>query len=107
MAPALLAGSLFDFTLSTPQDKPWPLADMKGTAKAVLLVNTASQCGYTPQIGPLGDLHKEYKDRGLVVIGVPSNDFGSQEPLASDKIAEFCESNYGASFPLSAKVKSI
>ena len=104
MAPVLLEGSLYDFTLSTPQSKPWSLGELKGTAKAVLLVNTASECGYTPQIGPLGDLYKEYKDRGLVVIGVPSNDFGSQEPLASDQIPAFCETNFGASFPLSAKV---
>ena len=104
MAPVLLEGSLYNFTLSTPQSKPWALEELKGTAKAVLLVNTASECGYTPQIGPLGDLYKEYKDRGLVVIGVPSNDFGSQEPLASDKIPSFCETNFGATFPLSAKV---
>ena len=105
MASPLLEGCLYDFTLSTPQDTPWDLKDLKGSTKAILLVNTASECGYTPQIGPLGDLYKEYKDRGLVVIGVPSNDFGSQEPLASDKIPAFCETNFGATFPLSAKVK--
>ena len=104
MAPTLLEGSLWDFTLSTPNNKPWVLADLKVGTKAVLLVNTASECGYTPQIGPLGDLYEEYKDRGLLVIGIPSNDFGSQEPLESDKIPEFCQSQYGASFPLSAKV---
>jgi hypothetical protein len=94
MAPvALLEGSLFDFTLTHPDNKPWALSDLKGSAKAVLLVNTASECGYTPQFGPLGELHNEYKDRGLVVVGVPSNDFGSQEHLASDKIPEFCAKN--------------
>ena len=100
----LLEGSLFDFTLTHPDNKPWALSDLKGSAKAVLLVNTASECGYTPQFGPLGELHNEYKDRGLVVVGVPSNDFGSQEPLASDKIPEFCAKNFGATFPLSGKV---
>jgi hypothetical protein len=107
MAPvALLEGSLFDFTLTHPDSKPWALSDLKGSAKAVLLVNTASECGYTPQFGPLGELHNEYKDRGLVVVGVPSNDFGSQEPLASDKIPEFCAKNFGATFPLSGKVSN-
>lgn len=105
MASSLLQGSLYDFTLSTPQDAPWALKDLKDSSKAILLVNTASECGYTPQIGPLGDLYKEFKDRGLVVIGVPSNDFGSQEPLDSDKIPAFCETQFGATFPLSAKVK--
>lgn len=105
MAPTpLIEGSLFDFTLTTPDNKPWALSELKGSTKAVLLVNTASECGYTPQFGPLGELHNEYKDRGLVVVGVPSNDFGSQEPLASDKIPAFCATNYGATFPLSGKV---
>ena len=105
MAPApLIQGSLFDFTLTTPDSKPWALSELKGSTKAVLLVNTASKCGYTPQFGTLGELYNEYKDRGLVVVGVPSNDFGSQEPLASDKIPEFCATNYGATFPLSGKV---
>jgi glutathione peroxidase len=103
-APTLLEGSLWDFTLTTPDSKPWVLSELKGSTKAILLVNTASQCGYTPQIGPLGDLYTEYKDRGLLVIGVPSNDFGSQEPLASNEIPAFCQTNFGASFPLSGKV---
>jgi glutathione peroxidase len=103
-APTLLEGSLWDFTLTTPESKPWVLSELKGSTKAVLLVNTASQCGYTPQIGPLGDLYREYKDRGLLVIGVPSNDFGSQEPLASNEIPDFCRIDFGASFPLSGKV---
>ena len=102
--PVLLEGSLWDYTLTTPEGKPWVLSELKGTTKAVLLVNTASECGYTPQIGPMGELHNELKDRGLVVIGVPSNDFGSQEPLASDKIPDFCQKNFGATFPLSGKV---
>lgn len=102
--PVLLEGSLWDYTLTTPEGKPWVLSELKGSTKAVLLVNTASECGYTPQIGPMGELHNEYKDQGLVVIGVPSNDFGSQEPLASDKIPDFCVRNFGATFPLSGKV---
>lgn len=77
------------------------LADFKG--KAILIVNTASQCGFTPQYKSLQSLYSHYKDKGLVVIGVPSNDFGGQEPGNGHDIAKFCELNYGVTFPLTAK----
>lgn len=72
--------------------------------KAVLLVNVASQCGYTPQYKGLEELYKKYKDRGLVVVGVPSNDFGGQEPGTETEIKQFCEVRFGVTFPLAAKV---
>ena len=77
------------------------LSDFKG--KVVLIVNTASQCGFTPQYKALQDLYSKYKDDGLVVLGVPSNDFGAQEPGSSKDIAKFCEINYGVTFPLTSK----
>jgi glutathione peroxidase len=74
-----------------------------GFGKPTLVVNTASECGYTPQYSDLQRLWLEYRDRGLVVIGVPSNDFGGQEPGDAPKILEFCQSHYGVDFPLAAK----
>jgi glutathione peroxidase len=71
--------------------------------KVVLVVNTASQCGYTPQYEALQSLYKAFKDRGLVVLGFPANDFGGQEPGSNREIAEFCQVNYGVSFPMFAK----
>lgn len=77
------------------------LADFSG--KPVLIVNTASECGYTPQYGGLEDLWRRYRHRGLVVLGVPSNDFGRQEPGNEAAIEGFCRKNYGVDFPLAAK----
>ncbi|MBI1238853.1 MAG: glutathione peroxidase [Alphaproteobacteria bacterium] len=81
--------------------EPMPLAAFRG--KAVLLVNTASQCGFTPQYKGLQALWEGYKDKDLVVLGVPSNDFGGQEPEGEVKIQEFCEVRYGVDFPLTKK----
>jgi glutathione peroxidase len=78
-----------------------PLSEFAG--RPILLVNTASECGYTPQYAGLQTLWQRYGDRGLVVLGVPSNDFGAQEPGADPAIKAFCESNYGVAFPLAAK----
>lgn len=98
---AASASSLHDFTLTDIAGKPMPLAQFKG--KAVLLVNTASECGYTPQYEGLEKLWSRYADKGLVVIGVPSNDFGGQEPGKPEEIASFCKLNYGVTFPLADK----
>ncbi len=82
-------------------DEPIALSQFKG--KVLLIVNTASKCGFTGQYAGLEKLYETYKDRGLVVIGVPSNDFGQQEPGTNDEIAHFCKLNYGVSFPITDK----
>jgi len=87
------------------QDEPVSLCQYKG--KVVLIVNTASQCGYTPQYEGLEALYRRYKDRGLVVLGFPANDFGGQEPGSSKDIARFCQVNYGVSFPMFAKTSVV
>ncbi len=93
--------SLHDFALTGIDGKSMPLSQFAG--RVVLLVNTASECGYTPQYQGLEKLWLDYKDKGLVVVGVPCNDFGGQEPGEASDIATFCEVNYGVTFPLSAK----
>ena len=84
---------------------PLPLAEFRG--KVVLVVNTASECGFTPQYGDLQKLWERNRDRGLVVLGVPSNDFGAQEPGDEAAIAAFCSDRYGVSFPMTRKVSLI
>jgi glutathione peroxidase len=78
------------------------LADFSGNV--VLLVNTASECGYTPQYKGLQDLYQRYRDSGLVVIGFPANNFGAQEPGSNQQIAQFCQKNFGVTFPLMSKI---
>ncbi len=95
------AQSLYDFTLTGIDGKPMPMSQFKG--KPVLLVNTASECGFTPQYEGLETLWETYKDKGLMIVGVPSNDFGGQEPGNAAEIASFCKLNYGVTFPLADK----
>lgn len=93
---------LSDFTLPLLDGSAQSLADYAG--KVVLVVNTASQCGLTPQYGGLEQLWSDYRDRGLVVLGFPCNQFGNQEPGSAGEIATFCETQYGVSFPLFGKL---
>ncbi|MFZ4541327.1 MAG: glutathione peroxidase [Rickettsiales bacterium] len=81
--------------------EPMPLKNFQG--KVLLIVNTASQCGFTSQYEGLQKLYDQYKDKGLVVIGVPSNDFGEQEPGDDKEIAHFCKLNFGVTFPMASK----
>jgi glutathione peroxidase len=89
------------FSFTSIEGKPLPMSTFKG--KAILVVNTASECGLTPQYKGLEALWKSRKDKGLVVLGVPSNDFGAQEPGSEKQIKEFCEMRYGVDFPLTSK----
>lgn len=100
---AIAAGNAHDYQFTTIDGKPMPMAQYKG--KTVLVVNTASQCGFTPQYKGLESLSQSYKDKGLVVVGVPSNDFGGQEPASNAEIKKFCEANYDVNFPLAEKVE--
>ena len=93
----------YDFVAHSIEDRPVPLAAFAG--KVMLVVNTASACGFTPQFAGLEDLHKEYGSKGLAVIGFPCNQFGSQDPGSNGEIAQFCQLNYGVSFPMMAKVE--
>lgn len=86
-------------------EKPVDLCRYAG--KVVIAVNTASQCGFTPQYAGLEQLYRRYKDRGLVILGFPANDFGQQEPGSNRQIAEFCQANFGVSFPMLAKTSVI
>ena len=95
-------GSAYDFSFKPlVGDGALPLAQFSG--KVLLIVNTASKCGFTPQYADLETLYQTYKDRGLVIIGVPCDDFAHQEPGSSDTIAEFCQLNYGVTFPMTQK----
>ena len=93
--------SLHDLGFTSIDGEPLPLRDFAG--QAVLVVNTASFCGFTRQYGALQQVYEAYRDRGLVVLGVPSNDFGGQEPGSAAEIKEFCEVNFAVDFPLTAK----
>jgi len=94
--------TVHDFSALGIDGKTRKLADYAG--KVLLIVNTASKCGFTPQYKGLEELYRTYKERGLVVLGFPCNQFGAQEPGSDSEISEFCELNYGVTFPLFGKV---
>ena len=94
--------SVYDFEALQMNGQSVPLSQYQG--KVMLIVNTASACGFTPQFGGLEELHKDYADQGLVVLGFPCNQFGAQDPGSNDEIASFCQLHYGVSFPMMAKI---
>ena len=98
-----MASSVYDFQAISIDGQAADLASQRG--KVLLIVNTASACGFTPQFKGLEQLWKDYAEQGLVVVGFPSNEFGGQDPGSNDEIASFCELNYGVSFPMMAKVQ--
>ena len=95
--------TVYDFEALSIDGQPAHLSTQRG--KVLLIVNTASQCGFTPQFAGLEKLWQQYRDRGLVIVGFPSNEFGGQDPGSNDEIATFCQRNYGVSFPMMSKVK--
>ncbi|MFV8819931.1 glutathione peroxidase [Haliea sp. E17] len=95
--------SVYDFKCLTPSGEQRPLADFRG--KVLLIVNTASKCGFTPQFAGLEQLYEKYRERGLAILGFPCNQFGKQDPGSNDEIQEFCQLNYGVSFPMFAKIE--
>ena len=95
--------NIADFDAESITGQPHPLSAYRG--QVLLIVNTASACGFTPQFAGLEALWRKYRERGLTVIGFPSNEFGGQDPAPDDQIASFCQLNYGVSFPMMAKVK--
>ena len=95
--------TIYDFEALSITGKPAHLSTQRG--KVLLIVNTASACGFTPQFAGLEQLWQTYRDRGLVIVGFPSNEFGGQDPGENGEIASFCQINYGVSFPMMSKVK--
>ena len=95
-------GSIYDFTVDDIEGKPVKLDRFKG--KVLLVVNTASKCGFTPQYKGLEALYRKYHERGLEVLGFPCNQFGAQEPGSEQEIATFCQTNYDVTFPMFAKI---
>src|SRR5690349_4492796 len=94
--------SIYEHKVQTLTGKDKDLSDCKG--QVLLIVNTASKCGFTPQYAGLEELYQRFKDRGLVILGFPCNQFGRQEPGSDDEIGAFCQKNYGVSFPMHAKI---
>lgn len=97
------AGSLYEFSAPLLDGRVVILAEFRG--RVLLIVNTASKCGFTPQYAGMEDLYRRYKERGLEVLGFPCNQFGGQEPGTADEIGAFCERNFGVSFPMFARIQ--
>lgn len=97
--------TLFDFEINDIHGKPFDWETVKG--KKILIVNTASECGYTFHYGPLEDIYLDYKDKNFVVLGFPCNDFGGQEPGSNEEILNFCSKNFDVTFPLMTKISII
>lgn len=95
-------GSVYDFSARLLQGQPVDFGQFEG--KVLVVVNTASKCGFTPQYAGLEELYRIYKDRGFEVLGFPCNQFGAQEPGGAEEIGQFCERNYGVSFPMFEKI---
>jgi glutathione peroxidase len=96
---------VYKFTLKSIDGQPVSLSSYQG--KVLLLVNVASKCGYTPQYAGLEALYKKYKDRGLVIVGIPANNFAAQEPGTNEEIKKFCHNRYDVTFPMMAKVSVV
>lgn len=101
-ASLFAASSIYDFTPKSIDGKPSPLTAYRG--KVVLVVNVASQCGYTPQYAGLEKLFERYKDEGFVILGFPANNFGGQEPGSNEEIRQFCTRKYNVTFPMYSKI---
>ena len=99
----MAAQTVYDFDALSIDGKPAHLSTQRG--KVLLIVNTASACGFTPQFTGLEKLWETYRDQGLVIVGFPSNEFGSQDPGSNEEIGAFCQKNYGVSFPMMGKVQ--
>ncbi len=97
-----MSESIYDFQATTIEGKPQPMETFRG--KVLLIVNVASQCGFTPQYAGLEALYRKHRDAGLEVLGFPCNQFGSQEPAGEPEIAQFCETRFGVTFPMFGKV---
>lgn len=98
-----MSDSVYDFKCKTPGGDEKPLSSYKG--KVLLVVNTASKCGFTPQFAGLEEMYGKYKEKGLEILGFPCNQFGKQDPGNNDEIMEFCQLNYGVSFPMFGKIE--
>jgi glutathione peroxidase len=99
---AVMASEFYELNANTPQGQPVSMSRYEG--KVVLVVNTATKCGLTPQFGGLEHLHQQYKDKGLVVLGFPCNQFAGQEPETNENMQQVCQLNFGVTFPLFEKI---
>ncbi len=98
-----MSETVFDYSCKNSAGAERPLSEFSG--KVLLIVNTASKCGFTPQFAGLEELYEKYRERGLEILGFPCNQFGKQDPGSNDEISEFCQLNYGVSFPMFGKIE--